>query len=265
MTINFKKIHTTVKKACLQSGNVLKDYFRKDIEIIKKSDINLLTKADLESEKKIISHLKDDFSDIPIIGEETHHKEFEEYCFLIDPLDGTTNFANKIPFYAISIALYKHPEVVYGAVYLPEKSELYYSFKNQGAFKESPKDKIKLSVSKKKFLKDSIIATGFPYDIWDNYRDVLSSLKAIVTSSRAIRRFGAASIDLAYVAEGIFDGYFELRLKPWDTAAGCLLVSESSGRVTDFKGNDYNPYLNGILASNKYIHEEMVKKLSKSI
>lgn len=244
--------------AAVKAGSFLKKMFVKDVNVQKKGAIDLVTDADFGSEKIIMEELCKKLP-YPVIGEETSSStKSEGRYFLVDPLDGTTNFSKKIIFYAVSIALMEEKKAVKGVVYLPELDEIYVASQGKGAYLIlRRKDWKKLSVSKVNLVCDAVLATGFPYDVWENYEPVLKSLKSMLTKARALRRFGSAAIDLCYVARGIFDGYFEYSLKPWDTAAGYLIVEEAGGRVTNLFGKDFSPFDTEILATNGLIHEEL--------
>jgi myo-inositol-1(or 4)-monophosphatase len=265
MVHEFGEIVELMKNAARSAGEYLRYAFRTDLKVEFKGEINLITEADVRSEEIIRSILEK--ADLPIIGEEEGGSaDGSKLYFLVDPLDGTTNFSKKIRFYAVSIALMKGIEPLAGVIYLPEFEEVYYAVKNSGAFLETPGGTAqRLKTSDISKLSESVLATGFPYDVWERYEDVLKSLKAMLTSARALRRFGAAAIDLCYVARGIFDGYFEFRLKPWDTAAGSIIVSEAGGRVSDIQGNEYNPSMEEICATNSHIHNELLNVLRSEI
>ncbi|MCX7832356.1 MAG: inositol monophosphatase [Actinobacteria bacterium] len=253
-------------RAAKEAGEILGEMFYQTIEVRKKGNIDIVTAADLESEKVILNQLNSDFA-YPVYSEETFYNiKPEGLYFLVDPLDGTTNYSRKIPFYAVSIALMNDVHPVKGVVYIPEFGELYVAKKDFGAFLiDKNSNESKLSVSKVSKLSDALLATGFPYDVWVNYEPVLKSLKAMLTKARALRRFGSAAIDLCYVAKGIFDGFFELSLKPWDTAAGSLIVMEAGGMVSSLKEEIYTPFSSEILATNALIHEELKSELLKNL
>lgn len=265
MAIDFEKILKIMKDAALESGSYLSEAFKKGVQVQFKGTINLVTEADINSEKIIKEYLEEK-TGLSVVGEESGGAlPDNSLYFLVDPLDGTTNFSRRIPFYAVSIALMDGKNPVAGLVYLPEFGEVYYAVYGNGAYLESfGKNLEKLEVSHVEKLSDAVLATGFPYDVWENYEDVLSSLKAMLTNARALRRFGAAAVDLCYVARGIFDGFFELRLKPWDTAAGSLIVREAGGKVTDRKGIEYSPFMQEICATNGKIHSEFLEVLKKT-
>lgn len=265
MVYELREIVDLMEKAAISAGEYLRNAFRTDVRIEFKGEINLVTEADINSEEMIRTILEK--AGLPVIGEEEGGStENSEMYFLVDPLDGTTNFSKKIPFYAVSIALMKEKYPIAGVIYLPEFDELYIAVRQSGAYlkkKGASSQKIKTSSITK--LNEALLATGFPYDVWRNHDDVLKSLKAMITRARALRRFGAAAVDLCYVARGLFDGYFEFRLKPWDTAAGSIIVQEAGGRVTDLKGNDFSPYMEEICATNSLIHNELLEALNSEL
>jgi len=255
----------TIIEAAEEAGTYLKKMFRRGVQVRKKGAIDLVTDADVNSETILIKRLKDHFP-YPIIGEETATNiAASGTYFLVDPLDGTTNFTRRIPFYAVSIALMDGLYPVAAVVHLPEFKETYFAIKEGGAYVKKKDQKIRISVSNTELLSDSVLATGFPYDVWSNYQPVLASLKAMLTGARALRRFGSAAIDLCLVANGIFDGYFEFSLKPWDTAAGALIVEEAGGRVTNLKGERFNPFMKEIAATNGKIHDDLLKRINKEL
>jgi myo-inositol-1(or 4)-monophosphatase len=177
--------------------------------------------------------------------------------WLIDPLDGTVNFAHQLPFFAVSIALQVHDETILGVVYNPCTQELFEAAKGAGAFlNQRP-----ITVSKACKLADSLLATGFPYTMHQNPGGVVQRFHNLTVLGRGVRRLGSAAMDLCYVAAGRFAGYWEQELNPWDTAAGAILVTEAGGRVTDFEGNPFTPYLKTVVASNSLIHEDMLAAL----
>lgn len=249
-----------------EAGVYLKKMFRKGVEVRKKGVIDLVTEADIHSEMILKQRLKQSFP-YPAIGEETATDIAPEGSyFLVDPLDGTTNFTRKIPFYAVSIALMDGLFPVMAVVHLPEFKETYFAVKGSGSFvKKKGNQKARIDVSSTELLSDAVLATGFPYDVWNNYKPVLASLKAMLTGARALRRFGSAAIDLCLVASGIFDGYFEFSLKPWDTAAGALIVEEAGGRVSNLKGERFNPFMKEIAATNGKIHAELLAGINKEL
>jgi myo-inositol-1(or 4)-monophosphatase len=261
----FKDIERLIEIA-ENAGLYLKRACRKGVSVGKKGAIDLVTEADINSEVMIKQALEKYFP-YPVVGEESANDFMPgDNYFLVDPLDGTINFTRKIPFYAVSIALMDQVHAQAAVVHLPEFQETYFALKDKGAFLKKKTGKIaRLSVSSTDLLADAILATGFPYDVWENYTAVLASLKAMLTSARAVRRFGSAAIDLCLVAAGVFDGYFEFSLKPWDTAAGSLIVEEAGGKVTNLKDERFHPFMPEICASNGLIHKELIARISKEI
>lgn len=246
-------------EAALEAGSYIKQHFRKEIQVDKKGSIDLVTSVDRKSEQIIRKVLQKHFPDIEFVGEESFSGSIpDREHFLVDPLDGTTNFVIGLPYYAVSIAFMADGEPKAGVVFLPEFNDLYYAEKDAGAFKNEKR----ITVSSTRKLEDATVATGFPYDIWNNVDDVIMALKGVLTHARAVRRLGSAAVDLCLTAEGIFDAFYEHRLKPWDTAAGVIIVREAGGRVTDFRGNHFRVTFPEIAASNGIIHGRLLEIVS---
>ena len=223
-----------------------------------KGRINLVTEVDLLCEKKIIEVIKNNYPDHSILAEERGEIATDsDYKWIIDPIDGTTNFAHDFPFYCSSIALEIKGTIQIGVVYVPVLDELFAVQKGNGAFLNDKK----IQVSKCNMLKTSMLATGFAYDVHETDMDNVNHFKNFLKQARAVRRPGSAAIDLCYVAVGRFDGFWELNLHPWDVAAGVLLIQEAGGKVTGMAGENYSIYSNNILASNRGIHRDMVNVL----
>ena len=198
----------------------------------KTTGIDLVTEIDKRSEEQIVAFIQSRFPGHAILAEESGHTGRDsDYLWIIDPLDGTTNYAQGLPVFAVSIALQHRNETVLGVVYAPGVGHMFTAISGQGAyFNGRP-----ISVSRKEDLKQCVLATGFPYDVATHADNNLDYFNYFLTRSRAIRRFGAAAYDLAGVACGMFDGYWEMCLKPWDAAAGILLVQEAGGTVVSFR------------------------------
>ena len=246
--------------AASNAGKILKDNFGKSLEIDFKGDINLVTHIDRLCEETIVNIVRDRYPDHQILAEEGEGKRSESpYRWIIDPLDGTTNYAHGFPFFCVSIALEKDSEVVLGIIYDPLLEELFMAEKGKGAHLNNKK----IKVSSTEDLNHSLLATGFPYDLRETKENNLDHFSNFIMSAQAVRRAGSAALDLCYVAMGRFDGFWELKLSPWDVAAGSLIVKEAGGIVTNFKGRDFDIYSKEILASNKKIHKEMVQVLKK--
>jgi myo-inositol-1(or 4)-monophosphatase len=253
-------------QAALKAGKILTEHAGKVQSIGYKDEVNLVTEVDCLSEETIIGIIKGAFPDHSILTEESEGKKTEsEYKWVIDPLDGTTNYAHDFPSYCVSIALEREREIILGVVYNPNLNELFVAEKGRGAYLsrgEKPEEgKRMISVSQTEQLSKSLLATGFPYDIRTSEIDNMNHFANFYKRSQAIRRAGSAALDLCYLAMGRFDGFWELKLSPWDTAAGSLLVTEAGGKVTDFSGGSFNIYLKEILASNGKIHQQMIDVL----
>lgn len=252
------KMKTIALKAAKEAGIILMKGFGKTHEINYKREIDLVTEVDHLSEEKIIKIIRNEYPDHEILAEEGGEKKGASvYRWIIDPLDGTTNYAHGYPFFSISIALEEAGELVYGIVYDPTRKELFVGEKGKGAVLNNKP----IVVSQTKRLTHSLLCTGFPYDIRESKENNLDHFQKFMLKSQAIRRDGSAALDLCYVAAGRFDGYWELKLSPWDVAAGCLIVQEAGGVVTDFKGKPFNLLSKEILASNGKIHREMIDVL----
>jgi len=244
------------------AGEILKDGFNKDFLIeLKGSKSNLVTEIDKKSEKEIIDFVSKNFPSHSILAEESgFEKKSSEYTWVIDPLDGTTNFAHGLPIFSVSIGLTKGNEIIAGAVYDVMNNALFIAEKKGGA---EMNGKI-IHVSDNEDIEKSVLATGFPYDIRENPNSAIERFNKFILRARAVRRLGCASIDFCYVALGVFDGYWEVHLHPWDICAGKLLVEEAGGIVTNFENEKIDIYSKQILASNNKVHNEMLKILSLS-
>lgn len=252
---NFLKIAIEAAK---EAGKIQLERRRHPGKIDYKGSINLVTEVDLLCEKKIIEVIKDNHPDHSILAEERGEQKTDSaYKWIIDPIDGTTNFAHDFPFYCSSIALEIEGDIKVGVVYLPVLDELFTVQKGKGAFLNGQI----IQVSKSDTLRTSMLATGFAYDVHETEMDNVNHFRNFLKQTRAVRRPGSAAIDLCYVAVGRFDGFWEFSLHPWDVAAGLLLVKEAGGRVTGVAGEDYSIYSDNILASNGLIHRDMVKVL----
>lgn len=242
------------------AGKVLLEKFGRKLNISKKGEINLVTEADLASEKLIVDRIKSHYPKHTILAEESGENAIADgdrvWKWIIDPLDGTTNFAHGYPCFAVTIALEHKGEVVIGVTYDPTRDEIFAAEKGQGATLNGKR----IYVSQTESLSDALIVTGFPYD-FARRKSVVENLLKLLFRARGVRRDGSAAIDLAYVACGRFDGFWEEGLNPWDVAAGFLLVKEAGGEVTHYDGSSFNIYKSPILASNGLIHEEMIKAL----
>jgi len=221
-----------------------------------KGEFNPVTEVDRLCDELIQRTILKAFPEHEIMTEESSFKKKgSPWRWIIDPLDGTTNYARGFPFFSVSIGLEIDGELNLGVVYIPPFDELFVATKGEGAFLNG----IKLSVSQVDQLERSFLATGFPYDVQENPEVYLPYFHQFIKRSLAIRRPGSAAIDLCYVAAGRFDGFWELNLQPWDMAAGVLVIREAGGKVTDFGGRPINIYGGETLASNGFLHEQMLQ------
>jgi len=247
---------TLAVMAANEAGEILKSYFDKPLKINFKGEIDIVTEADIKSQEIIQEILAHHEYDIKFIGEENCVNGWEipdVPCWIVDPLDGTTNFAHSFPWFAVSIAYYDGKELQIGIVHAPLFNETFLAVKNAGAFVNAES----IHASSSSTLKGSLLATGFPYDVQQNPQKVMDAFNAIILKARGIRRAGAAALDLANLAAGRLDGFWEIKLKPWDTAAGVLLVKEAGGIVSDFCGNPFDFNQKTLIAANKNIHPQL--------
>jgi len=238
-----------------EAGIFLKNKLNSVHTIDYKGEINLVTEVDKISEEMITSKINALFPDHDILGEEfTDIDSGSDFRWIIDPLDGTTNYAHGYPCFCVSIALERLNTMTVGIVYDPMLDEMFVAEKGKGAFLNDRE----IHVSNTSGIIKSLLATGFPYDIQEDSQNNLNYFNEMILKAQAIRRAGSAALDLAYVAAGRFDGFWEIKLNPWDIAAGWLLVEEAGGIVTDMGGSDYYLESLSILASNGRIHIEMM-------
>jgi len=244
-----------------KAGKVQLDYLGRIKTVERKGAINLVTEIDRMCEQLIFDGLNNAFTNHDVLGEEGVAKRSEsEYRWIVDPLDGTTNYAHQFPFFGVSIALEHKGDLICGVVYDPIREEIFAAEKGKGATLNG----VPIGVSGAPSLKESLLATGFAYNVQEQGRpDNLDNFANFIKTALAVRRPGAAAIDLAYVACARLDGFWELYLKPWDMAAGVLLIREAGGTVTSFDGSPFNLYGDEILASNGKIHEEMIDVLKE--
>jgi len=241
------------------AGRLLRDRVGTRIDIDHKGSINLVTDVDLASEKLIRDAISTYYPRHEILAEEGGLAESgSDYRWIVDPLDGTTNYAHGYPVFCVSIALQCRGEVVLGVVYDPMRDELFTAERGGGAVLNNRP----IHVSKTAELMQGLVSTGFPYDIKTSKLTNLDHWSNFAMNAQALRRDGAAALDLCYVASGRFDGFWELNLSPWDTAAGALVVTEAGGQVTDFRGGTFSDYKPEIVASNGLIHERMLEVIS---
>ena len=245
-----------------QAGKLLIEKFTQQHQIHYKGTIDLVTEADKMSEELILKEISRRYPEHGILSEESAAKnEKAAMRWIIDPLDGTTNYAHGFPFFCVSVALEKEGTLELGIIYDPTRDELFTTERGGGAYLNGKK----LQVSHVNDLSRSLLSTGFPYDIRVSPDNNLNFFSAMAVKAQAIRRPGAAALDLAYLASGRIDGFWELKLKPWDTAAGCLLVTEAGGIISDMAGGKWNLDSPGLVASNGLIQDQMMSVLQKEL
>lgn len=262
--INLKELCLDVVELSRQVGMNIKieekQLKNEDVEV--KSLNSLVSYVDKNAEKSIVDRLSKLLPAAGFIAEEgTSDKKSDTYNWIIDPLDGTTNFIHGLPVYAVSIALKKENEIILGVVYEVNHDECFYAWKDGGAFLNQNK----ITVKNNDKLCDGLIATGFPYYDFKRTDNYFNLLKKIVQNSRGIRRLGAAAVDLAYVACGRFDAFFEYSLQAWDVAAGSLIVKEAGGTIQDFSGGGDWLFGKEIVATNTQVNTELMDMIKKEM
>lgn len=247
----------TLIEATEAGAKELKRFFNGKFKISNKEGINnLVTEADHAADKAILKVIQSEFPTHGIVSEESVEKVSDsEYKWIIDPIDGTVNFANGIPICCVSIGLEHNGKMLMGAVYNPIMNEFFFAERGKGA---TLNDK-KISVSDKKEVLTSCLVTGFPYTYLEQPNGPIQVFTRLIKKGIPVRRLGSAATDLCWVAAGRFDGFYEHQLNAWDSAAGFLIVEEAGGKVTDLSGGPYSPYQPGIVATNGGIHDELVE------
>jgi myo-inositol-1(or 4)-monophosphatase len=247
-------------RAARESGKIQLEWLGKEKRVEFKGEINLVTEVDRICERRIVEIIKEAFPEHNILTEETPMPAGSSpYRWIIDPLDGTTNYAHGYLFFCTSVALELERKIVVGAIYDPLLDELFTAQQGQGAFLNGER----ITVSETGLLTEALICTGFPYDLRESPENNVDHFNNFIMEAQAIRRDGSAALDLCYVAAGRFDGFWELKLNAWDVAAGKLMVEEAGGKVTDFNGGPLDIYGQETLATNERIHGEMVGVLQR--
>lgn len=242
------------RQAALAAGEILRRGRQKRKTLTLKGRVDLVTQYDLRSEKVIIDYITKTFPHHAILAEERGENHMESACrWIIDPLDGTTNFAHDYPAFCVSIGLEVDGNMALGVVYDPVHDELFHAQRGGGAFV----NRRRIHVSEQRTLTRSLLSTGFPYDIAESKVDNLGNFARMYKVAQGIRRGGSAAMDLCYVACGRFDGFWELKLHPWDVAAGMVIVREAGGRMTDFQGRKSTIFDDNVIASNGRIHRQI--------
>jgi len=242
-----------------QAGKILRDRFGKRHQIHYKGLVDLVTEADHQSEEYLLSEIRQHYPSHMIITEESGHLQGQaDFCWFIDPLDGTINYAHDLPFFSVSLGYAEHSQLQAGVVYNPMSEECFSAERGQGAWlNDEP-----IHVSEVTDLIQSLLVTGFPYDNQNAIHTNLDNFNRLTRRSQGVRRFGSAALDLCYVASGRLDGYWEIKLSPWDIAAGVLIVEEAGGAVTSLDGDPnfmQSPY--SVLAANPAIHPLLMAAL----
>lgn len=248
-------------EATREAGKIISDYFQGSFTVDNKEGINnLVTEVDKHSEKRIIEIIRMHYPTHSIISEEVGEMiQDSPYQWIIDPIDGTVNFAHGIPLCCVSIGLKHNDDLILGAVYNPMMNELFFAEKGKGAFlNDKP-----ISVSTKSDFRKACLVTGFPYKWPDSQEHPIRVFERFILEGLPVRRLGSAAIDLCWVACGRFDGFWEYNLSSWDVAAGYLIVQEAGGRITNFEGDPYSVFDKETLATNGHIHEEMLRLIRK--
>ena len=247
-------------EAAHEAGRILKERADSIGKIQYKGEIDPVTEVDLLCEQAVIGRIRKSFPSHAFLAEESGDIQGDaDHLWIIDPLDGTVNYSHGYPAYCVSIGYQCRGEVVVGAVYNPCLDELFIAEKGQGATLNGKS----IAVSTITDLRQSLLATGFPYDISESSENNLNHFRDFITSCQAIRRPGSAALDLCYTAMGRFEGFWEMKLHPWDYAAGWLMIEEAGGRITRFDGSQFQMGDRLVLASNGHIHQAMVDVLMK--
>jgi myo-inositol-1(or 4)-monophosphatase len=245
-----------LKKAALDAGLLMKSRFNSGFSIENKEGINnLVTEVDVACERLIMDIIREEYPDHFILSEETGEiKTDSTFKWIIDPIDGTVNYAHGIPICCVSIGLEKEGQMLMGAVYNPFMDEFFFAEHGLGATLNDAD----IKVSAKSDVYASCLVTGFPYSYLETPNGPLEVFGRLIRKGVPVRRLGSAAIDLCWVAAGRFDGFFEHKLNAWDSAAGFLMVQEAGGQVTDFEGNQYSPDQPHIVATNGHIHQGLL-------
>ncbi|MEK2688968.1 inositol monophosphatase family protein [Bdellovibrio sp. GT3] len=266
---DWKQVLGTAIKAVSLGREVLLNYFGNLEHIEHKFQAGLVSEADKESERVISDYLKKNFPDIEFLGEESYaagakvqwESAGAQGRWILDPLDGTTNYIHRFPIFCISLGLEINGQIQLAVIDVPMLNETYTAIRGEGAFVNGRK----ISITKNEKLEDALLATGFVAEHEHVISEQLKVFNDVVRKCRGVRRPGAAAYDLAQVARGVFDGYWERNIQPWDAAAGILLVEEAGGIVTTYRGDKYNPYKNSIIAGQPAIVKQLQSVLAANI
>ncbi|MCL4478439.1 MAG: inositol monophosphatase [Deltaproteobacteria bacterium] len=258
--ISHAELLSIAEKAAKVAGDIIRKRISGYKEVSYKGVVDLVTDVDKLSERKIIRVINKYFPEHSILTEEMGSiSRKSDYKWIIDPIDGTTNFFHAYPFVSVSIAVEHKGKIITGVVHDPLKYETFTAINGKGAFLNGKR----IHVSRIHAIEQSLLSTGFPYDIRHTNENNIDNWIRFLKRAQAIRRDGSAALDLCYVAAGRFDGFWEMKLKPWDVSAGSLIVNEAGGKVTDFLGEHYSIYNNSIVASNGIIHGDLLDVLNE--
>ena len=255
---NYGVFLETAVEAAKAAGAIQKDNFGKKHDVRLKGEADLVTEVDVACEKAIGEIILSRWPSHAILGEEGGATGESDYLWIVDPLDGTTNYAHHYPHFCSSVAIEHRDVIVAGAVYDPMRDELFTAARGQGASLNGGR----LVVSNRDSLKESMLTTGFPYDAETRVTEALPLFAAVQSEVQAVRRDGSAALNMCYVASGRFDGFWEISLHAWDVAAGWIIVEEAGGKVTGMDGKPTDIHSGNILASNSLIHEAIEKILT---
>ena len=253
----------TLKQIALDAGKIVKEGYASHKEVSHKGIVDLVTEFDVRTEAFIIDQLKKVFPDHTLVGEESHQGSYHyDKAIYIDPIDGTTNFVHGIPHLAISLGVWEQGKPTLAVVYNPILEELFWAVQGEGAYCNGQK----LEVSRQNKLQNALIATGFPYakvNAGIEYHWVINCMTNLLPHIQDIRRLGAAAIDLCYLAQGKVEAFYEIDLKPWDVAAGILIVQEAGGHISNVYDRPFDFDDKSIVASNGKVHQQLMKYLEK--
>jgi myo-inositol-1(or 4)-monophosphatase len=249
-----------VTSLCREAGRIALEKWGRAHQTTRKGEVDLVTEVDLELQQLIGETITRRFPEHVVLGEEGAQEEGAqqaEYLWLVDPLDGTTNYVHGHPCFCVSLAMAHRGEVLLGCIYDPLRNELFYAAKGEGASLNG----VQITVSKTGDLISSLLSTGFPYERASLKDSNVSYLGKLINRIQGVRRSGSLALDLAYVAAGRLDGHWEFHVKPWDTAAGGLMVKEAGGRISGARGEGWSPFDHDVVATNGQIHQELLTAL----
>jgi myo-inositol-1(or 4)-monophosphatase len=247
----------TAVEIVLRAGDIQIARRESGFSVSKKGEIDLVTEVDLECERLCRAVIAERFPDHDVLAEEgtsVSPSRGSRHRWVFDPVDGTTNYAHGLPIFCASLGLEIDGRVQVGAIYDPTRKELFTAERGHGAFLNGAR----LQVSDTTRLGDALLVTGFPYDVHKQTGDLVAMFAAFLGRARAVRRLGSAALDLCYVAAGRFEAFWEQHLKPWDVAAGALIVEEAGGRITGMDGTPFDPAAAHLVASNGHVHDQML-------